>query len=345
MRQSLSLVALIAWAAVPAAAQVTLRGEIAADKPFAVENLAGRMKVVSGPGNVVQVVATVHAESEGLARELRFEQVVVKGIPTLRLQYPLDRHDRISCPGLESHGHSQVEYAGHRVRVSDSGGTALCADLEVQVPRRAIEATFRNAVGPIAGQGIEGRIRLDSASGAITARDLKGDVSADTGSGDVSATGIAGSLRCDTGSGNCEVSGFKGDDLRADTGSGEVRITDSEARRVLADTGSGDVRLEGVSAGEVKVDTGSGRILLVAKGGSLTRVVAESGSGSVRLRLGADASFEARASTASGDLLSRYQDAEPILHGKEVVGWRRGDGRIRIRVETASGDVILEPAE
>lgn len=41
--------------------------------------------------------------------------------------------------------------------------------------------------------------------------------------------------------------------------------------------------------------------------------------------------------------MSRFSDAQPIVHGKQVVGYRRGDGKIRIDVETGSGDVVIEP--
>ena len=37
-------------------------------------------------------------------------------------------------------------------------------------------------------------------------------------------------------------------------------------------------------------------------------------------------------------------DAEPILKRREVVGYRRGDGRIKIEVDAGSGDVVLKPA-
>jgi hypothetical protein len=67
------------------------------------------------------------------------------------------------------------------------------------------------------------------------------------------------------------------------------------------------------------------------------------GSGSVRLRLAPDAGFEAHADLGSGRIESQYGDARPILKRNEVVGYRRGDGRIRIDVETGSGSLTLEP--
>jgi len=186
---------------------------------FAVENLAGRMTVVAGDGDAVVAVATVRAESEALASAMRFEQVRDKdGLPTLRVIYPLDRERRIRYPEAgddgadsdhrghhESHwffgflfSNSEIKYDDRRVRVGSSSGTLLYADVEVTVPRRAVEATFRNFVGALRAEGLEGRIVLDTSHGAITARRMKGDIKADTGSSDVLAEAITGSFVCDT---------------------------------------------------------------------------------------------------------------------------------------------------
>ena len=129
------------------------------------------------------------------------------------------------------------------------------------------------------------------------------------------------------------------------TGSGDVRLHGVEARQVDADTGSGEVRIEEGLADEVEVDTGSGDVAIQADGSRLRRVKADTGSGSVRLRLGPDAGFEAHADLGSGDIVSRYPDAQPIVKQREVIGYRRGDGRTRIDVDTGSGDLVLEPGD
>ena len=90
-------------------------------------------------------------------------------------------------------------------------------------------------------------------------------------------------------------------------------------------------------------DTGSGDVELAAVGARLTSIRADTGSGSVTLRLPGNASFEALADQGSGDIRMAFSDAEPIRHKSEIVGYRRGDGRIRITVETGSGDLRIEP--
>ncbi|HKN47245.1 MAG TPA: DUF4097 family beta strand repeat-containing protein, partial [Candidatus Polarisedimenticolia bacterium] len=231
-----------------------------------------------------------------------------------------------------------------KVTVSDSDGPLLYADVEVRVPAREIEATFRNAVGLLSARGVAGTIRFDSDSGDQTIEKVRGRIVADTGSGDVEASDVGGSLRCDTGSGDCRITGFSGEDLTCDTGSGGVIVRGAKARKLSGDTGSGRVRALDSDFEEFVADTGSGDVELQTRSVSrLRRVKADTGSGDVTLRLGPDASFEAIADQGSGDITNRYADAQPILKGKELLGWRRGNGTIRISVDTGSGDLILDP--
>jgi len=354
----------LAWAAPAAQAQATreLRVQLTSDpgRPFGVENLAGTMRVTAGAGDAVVAVATVHGENQELAASMRFEQVTgAHGIPTLRVRYPVDRHRSFRYSGASGRssevfgwleaiigsmgGGNTIEYDGARVNVSSNRGVVLYADVEVQVPRRVLDASFRNRVGPLSGDGVRGRLRFDTGSGTITVRALDGDVVADTGSGDVHAEDVKGSFRCDTGSGNCDVAGFSGEELTCETGSGDVRIVRVDARRLKLDTGSGNVRVLEAEAEELVAETGSGDVEVDLEGSRLQRVNADTGSGNVRLRLGSAAAFEVRASTGSGQVISHYSDAEAIRDGRKVIGYRRGDGRIRINADTGSGDVLVQP--
>ncbi|HEU4400859.1 MAG TPA: DUF4097 family beta strand repeat-containing protein [Candidatus Polarisedimenticolia bacterium] len=363
MRRLLTLCALgllVLSAPDAAAAEVTrtLRAELApgVTGPFGVENLAGAMHVVRGSGPTLVAVATVHAESAELADAMRFEQVAGKeGIPTLRVIYPLDRVGTVRYPGgdgssiavpefLSGLVGSGTRYDGRKVRVTGgSGGTLIYADVEVQVPAHAVEATFRNVFGSLRGEGVEGKMKFDTDSGSIKVEKARGTLILDTGSGNASATGIEGSLTCDTGSGNCSIDGFKGESITCDVGSGNVHISAASAQRVSADTGSGNVRVLDSDVETLNADTGSGNVILESRGNRLARIRADTGSGNVTLRLGPDASFEALADQGSGDIINRYADAQPILKRKELIGYRRGDGRTRITVDTGSGDLTLEP--
>lgn len=319
---------------------------------FAVENLAGKMRVAPTAGNTVVVVATVHAENDALAQKTKLEQVVGKGgVPTLRVQYPVE--DEFRYPGLgRDHGflgnmfdgsNTTTEYAGRRVKVSASHGVLLYADVEVQVPRHLENAEFRNMVGSIEGRDLEGRIAFDTSGGDVTLRSMSGSINADTGSGDVKASDCRGSFSCDTGSGDCDLTDFEGEAIHVDVGSGDVTVRHATARLVDVDAGSGDVRVLGSNVEEFRSETGSGDVRLESSGSRLARVAADTGSGDIVLLLSPDASFEAMADQGSGDLIMRFKDAQAIVRHKEVVGYRRGDARIKIDIETGSGDLTIEP--
>lgn len=356
-----TVVAAVAAAETTRTVRAQLSGDAAA--PFEVENLAGTMTVVAGDGDAVVAVATVHADDAALADAMRFEQVTgERGVPVLRVIYPLDRertirYDARGDGGRHRHEHhglewlfglgwdgSEVTYDGHRVRVSSSHGARLFADVEVRVPKRALSAVFRNRVGELSADGIAGRILLDTNRGGITVRRTSGEVKADTGSGAVVAEDVGGSFTCDTGSGPCEITGFDGRELSCDTGSGPVRIRRAKAELIVADTGSGPIRVEQAEAAEFRGDTGSGGIDAELGGAALHRIKASTGSGHVHLRLPADASFDVDADQGSGDLRCEYADATAVRSDHKVVGYRRGDGRVRIAIDTGSGDAVVAPA-
>jgi hypothetical protein len=112
---------------------------------------------------------------------------------------------------------------------------------------------------------------------------------------------------------------------------------------LLADTGSGEVRVSDAAVEQLRADTGSRDDLVSTSGATLRRLEADTGSGDMRPRMGPEASFEVRADVGSGRIESRYDDAEPIVHRSGLVGYRRGDGRTRIDVDTRSGRLVLEP--
>lgn len=336
-------VAALALAAAASAVETkSLRVELDGDpaQAWAVENLAGTMTVTAVEGDRAEAIATVHAENDRLAAAVRFEQVKGDdGRPVLRVIYPPDEHT-VRYPG---HGSTKVEYDGRKVKVTRHTGVEVWADVEVRVPRRAVHATFRNMVGPISAEGVQGTVRLDSASGEVVARGLSGEISADTGSGDIRAERIEGSFECDTGSGTCLLTGFKGERVSCETGSGAITVRQLEARKVTTDTGSGSIRVEGADIEEFRGNSGSGRISLEVTGARLRRVRAVTGSGGVEVRVPTDTGFELVADQGSGDLECGFADAQPVVHKRMVVGYRRGDRRVTIDVATGSGDVAILP--
>lgn len=345
-------------AAAPAAAEVTktLRAELTpqAGAAWGIENLAGKMKITAGSGSSIVAIATVHAESQALADSLKFEEVSIEAGTGLRMRYPVDDHttyrysaDTDGKTGVMSwfHGNStsNLKYDGTKVKVSSNSGVLLYADIEVQLPARLQgKGTFENHVGRMDARGVEGILKFATSSGDVDLDKVGGQIKVDTGSGDVTGDGGSGSLSIDTGSGDITVEHFSGDHIDCDVGSGDVTLKSGASRKVSIDAGSGDVHLSSMDVEEFDSDTGSGDVLIEGAGSKLARIDTDSGSGDVILRLGGSASFELIADQGSGDLVSGYRDAEPIVKGREVVGYRRGDHRTKITVSTGSGDVTVE---
>lgn len=323
-----------------------LEGELAlsAAGAFSLLNLAGTMSVVPAPGPVVRVKATVHAESDELAASVTLTKTTGKdGEPMFVFQYPVDRLDRFRYPARGQGQDNGVEYSGRKVRISGSEGALVYADLVVEVPNGVKKGRLETRAGAVDAERLDGDLRLETGNGPIRLSQSKGDLAADTGSGDVTGRGLQGTFRCDTGSGQCLVEDFEGERLACDTGSGPVLVTRARVRTLKVDTGSGRVKLVGIEAEEIGADTGSGPVEVEAFGSQLRRVSADTGSGAVRLALPSDAGFDARANLGNGDLRCDFQDAQRIVKKREVVGCRRGDGHIAIKVDTGSGGLVIEP--
>lgn len=346
-----------------------LRAELTpGSQGFKVENLVGRMEIVPGGGSRVVVTATVHGESDRVAGMLRIDEVGDEdGRPTLRVVYPLDEYTTYQDPGRNGgwfggNSSTSTKYAGRKVRVTSGGGVLLYADVRVEVPGSDWDGKFRNVAGNIKAENISGTSKFDTGSGEILLANVRGSVGADTGSGDIKATDIEGrfdadtgsgdviltrfdgkSVSCDTGSGDVILNAVSADSIDADTGSGQIRASDVRARVVKVDTGSGGINVEGTGIESFDADTGSGDVYLDSDSAMLAHVSVDTGSGDVEIRMDANASFEAIADQSSGDIKNRFDGAEPIVRGREVIGYRRGDARTHIRVDTGSGNLTLAP--
>ena len=111
---------LILLVAAPAALRAevtrTLRAQLpgAANRPVAVENLLGKMRVTAGSADALVVVATVHAEDDALASSVRLEEVRGDGgVATLRVRYPATSRV-LRYPRRNGDEGSRIETAGGR---------------------------------------------------------------------------------------------------------------------------------------------------------------------------------------------------------------------------------------
>lgn len=129
---------------------------------------------------------------------------------------------------------------------------------------------------------VSGEVRADTGSGNVVAREIEGSLVCDTGSSDCDLEGVRGaSVRCDTGSGGVRLRSIVAERVSADTGSGDVTAEGIEAEEFAADTGSGEVRLEasGSRLARVTADTGSGGVILRLGPDASFHALVEQGSG------------------------------------------------------------------
>ena len=200
----------------------TIRAELSgADAAnFAIENLAGRMRVTASSVDRVTVVARVVAESAELADAVRVERVADGGsAATLRVRYPYDKvktfrydnpdHDR-DWPFDRMNSSRPTTTRAERRSVNEGRGTRLWVDLEVQVPAGRRQASFRNLVGRIEAEGLEGTLRFDVGSADLRLRKLDGDITLEGDSGDIRASDIRGSWVSDFASGDCRLDELRG---------------------------------------------------------------------------------------------------------------------------------------
>jgi len=169
-------------------------------------------------------------------------------------------------------------------------------------------------------------VRINTGSGNVRARDLKADtVYLATGSGNLRAADIVAGrlLDMNVGSGNIDAEWFDAGKTCIRTGSGNLRLIEGMTT-LIAETGSGNIEAEELSIeGDTELHTGSGNIFvrLAPEPVSLT-LDYESGSGNGHV---------ARAGFVSQER-GRGRSA---IHGKF------GDGEVRLRVRTGSGNFEL----
>ncbi len=334
--------ALVAVIATPAHAQ---ERHVLTGAGATIWNLAGEVRLVAGTGSDVVVEVTRGGEDGG-----RLDVSASGG--SLRVRYPSDEvvYRR---PATGRRGNSRTALrvhndgtfggswndGGRRVTIRTSGsGLEAHADLRVEVPvGKRVEVHL--ALGEASVENVDGDLRIDVHAASVTATGTKGRLSIDAGSGSVRVERGEGELDVDTGSGSTDVNGFTGRSITVDAGSGGVDIRQATVERLSVDVGSGHVSLEGVGSDNVSVDTGSGGVdLVLTKTPRDTEI--DTGSGSVRIGLPADANLDVDIETGSGGISSDFPVTMDKVRRNELRG-RIGQGGSRLIVSTGSGSVRM----
>jgi DUF4097 and DUF4098 domain-containing protein YvlB len=219
--------------------------------------------------------------------------------------------------------HPPLRQDGNSIHVDYVNDHNISVDYEITVPE-------------------ETAIRIHSGSGGLTIDGTRGNADLQSGSGDLKLSHMAGEIRLQTGSGNVRAQELAGA-VRGGTGSGDIELQETGAGDIDLRAGSGNITARGIH-GAFRADTGSGDV--TAEGTQTGSWEVRAGSGNVRLRLPADAAFDANLSTSSGTIQvapaitmtvqGRIQESR-----KEIVGKVHGGGPL-VKVRTGSGDIQIE---
>jgi hypothetical protein len=338
-----------------------------------VRNLIGEIEVTQAGGDEFIIKAHVRgkdSDSEKLDFDLDegSEAEFTVGFPVDeydRFRYP-EAHGKSTFSDWESHSGSLLSKlfrfaTGDKITVSNkSGDVEIWCDLEIGVPTgKALRVHV--GVGDMSARDTEGHVYLSCNSGSVTMESCSGVLTGDTGSGHVRVYDVEGEIVMDTGSGHVKGERIRGDEVRADTGSGHVELADVECEILIADTGSGHVDIVKAEADEISVDTGSGNVtlhrirgrdVLVDTGSGNVevdlletpagRLVVDTGSGGIRINLPPDPSCTVHAETASGRVVFDVSDASNVKRDDDEIRLTIGDGAMKIRLDSGSGNVRIE---
>ncbi len=200
--------------------------------------------------------------------------------------------------------------------------SSVRVDYELWVPLAA-EALAQSVSGSIQIAERNNDVRAKTVSGAIQLGSIQGDVEAKTTSGEIQIEEVEGDLAVDTVSGRVALAEIEGI-IEAHTISGRVKILNSSGAAKFIHTTSGDIWVELEEIEE-----------------TLSSMLLSSTSGDVSLFLPEDISADIEADTTSGRISSEFRILIEGELGKRKLRGTIGEGGIKIRLKTTSGNISL----
>ncbi|MGB0035081.1 MAG: DUF4097 family beta strand repeat-containing protein [Candidatus Acidiferrales bacterium] len=232
-----------------------------------------------------------------------------------------------------------VAQDGALIRVGGVGGRVgnFVVDYVVQVPAET-QIRAVNGSGDLDVNGIRGPANFTVGSGNITGSGIGGDVQVRAGSGEIQLSNIRGLVEATAGSGDVKLNSVHGE-IRLQTGSGTIQIV-QPGDAVAASTGSGRITINGAST-DLRLSAASGDITVEGNPGSSNYWDFHTTSGNVALHVPQSASFRLYARTSSGEINAAIPIVMEGTTGKRELRARLGDGKARVEIATASGNIAL----
>ncbi len=192
------------------------------------------------------------------------------------------------------------------------------SDIDLENNRGKINCNL--ASGDVIIYGNKGSISVKGVSSDIRLKDIEGNIEVSSTSGDGEIDRIKGSVAFDCTSGDLKFYDIDGD-LDVRTISGDIFV-DNVGGSVHASSTSGDIRLQAMTAKEGDFDV-------------------ESVSGDISAEVSTNFTGSVAVNTSSGTISSRL-NADFDKHTDTKVLGRAGDGKGRLSVSSASGDITLD---
>jgi DUF4097 and DUF4098 domain-containing protein YvlB len=192
-------------------------------------------------------------------------------------------------------------------------------DFEVKVPANC-NLDISNVSGDILINNINAEVKTENVSGNIFVKRTKGVLNMDNVSGDVNVNDHQGKLILQIVSGDAILTGIDGT-IDTEGVSGDIKIENAKSSRLKAETVSGDLKFNGEFTGNAVVTF-------------------DSVSGNINLNLPKNSGIDYDMSSFSGELVIIQADGKRIAKSRETEG-TIGDAKIRLRIETLSGDAII----
>ena len=315
-------------------------------KALSLETLSGSVVIRGDDGNVVHVKAVENVEGE--------EDEAAEALEQFKVEVKRDR-DRIEVVARFPNRRGLLS------RIFDRGCESDHAwiDFEITVPSRLkvdVDATSADVdiadvagdvsldltSGNVTGRDLGGDVTVDGTDGAIELRDVAGDIAIDNTSGDVVIDTCRGGVEVDKTSGGVTLREIEGD-VTVDGTSSDVQ-GEGIGGFVSLDLVSGDVDLDRVGEG-VSFDAISGDIRVSFEGTPSRACRFDSVSGDVRLFMKGQGDLELDLGSVSGELKVEMEGLRVREASESSLKAYTGNGRVKVRVETVSGDVEIRGTE
>lgn len=322
---------------------------VAGAKKLVIESLSGDIIVIGEEGREtieLKIVKIVRADDEEAARKIAESMGVVVTRPEdmikIETRYPQKGKVKRSI----------FSFFLER-------GQSMSISLTLTIPA-GMSVETASASGDVEVARITSDVVASSASGNLVIRDITGDLEAHVASGDITVEDVTGSVDLGSAAGDIVVRNVGGD-AEVSVATGDVELTSIggslELNSYTGDSvvdGVGAVMYEGINGsarfidvrGAVEASTASGDLSFRVAPVELVDYNMTASSGNVTLRFLKimEGGFVLKAATTSGEINARLPITVTKVSRNRIAGIVR-DGRARVFLETASGNITVEEPE